>query len=222
MENSEERTAKSERRSRFPHPSPARSYRSVADGSLISRRQADPPPGGPHPSSCSPGFTLLELLAVFVIIVTLAGMILGVTKYAATNAATSRARAEIATMETALESFKNDNGAYPLSTVNRDSGYGSSPGPNEKSNSHILYGYLSGTIPPGSKQYFKFKLNQLREDPPNSGYYYIVDPFGNPYNYYCNPGALDQTNQPTFDLWSYGPNGLNDEGSGDDISNWRR
>jgi general secretion pathway protein G len=173
------------------------------------------------PDSClltpfPPGFTLLELLAVFVIIAVLAGAILGVTKYAATNAATSRARAEIAAMETALESFKNDNGIYPPSTPTRCSPIPPGNwGPTEINNSGSLYAALAGTTPPWTNQYFYFKPSQLK----NSGTFtYIVDPFGSPYNYY-QPGA---TNQVTFDLWSYGPNGVNDEGSGDDISNWRR
>lgn len=167
-------------------------------------------------SSSPHGFTLLELLAVFVIIVTLAGMILGVTKYAATNAATSRTRAEIAAMEGALESYKNDNGAYPLSTPTR----ASPPAGTEISNSGSLYAALAGTR---TNQYFYFKPSQLKTS--SAGITYIVDPFGNPYNYFCTvpPSSMlpnYQVNQATFDLWSYGPSGTN--GAPDMITNWKQ
>src|SRR5881396_186273 len=59
-------------------------------------------------------FTLIELLVVIAIIGILAGLILAAAKYAQTKAARSRAETEIATMETALEHYKNDNGIYPI------------------------------------------------------------------------------------------------------------
>ena len=162
-------------------------------------------------SSSPHGFTLLELLAVFVIIVTLAGMILGVTKYAATNAAVSRTKAEIAAMEAALESYKNDNGAYPTTPLV----WPPSPLSPTYANSPILFQKLAA----GSKQYFSFKANQIVTD--SGGITYIVDPFGHPYNYYCtSPAQPNQVNQATFDLWSNGPTGTN--GAPDSIVNWRR
>ena len=155
----------------------------------------------------SRGFTLLELLAVFVIIAVLAGAVLGITKYAATNAAVSRTKAEIATMEAALESYKNDNGTYPTTLTNRVFAYTNSP---------AVYKALVG----GPKQYFTFKPYQILPSTSNGNDTNIIDAFGKPYNYYCYPGAADQTNQVTFDLWSYGPDGQND--TADDIVNWRR
>lgn len=160
--------------------------------------------------------SLAELLTVIVIIVILAGTILGVSKYALTNAARSRAQTEIAAMEGALETYKNENGEYPPSTPTRDSGSPAPWGPTERDNSVSLFAALAGNP---AKQYFKFKPDQLRKDA--SGNYYILDPFGSPYNYYCNPNpSITRTNQVTFDLWSYGPDGLND--TADDIVNWRR
>lgn len=161
------------------------------------------------------GFTLIEILVVIVILAVLAGIVVGAAKYAQTKAARSRAQAEIATMESALEHYKNDNGIYPPSTGNRSSpsppGY---PGVIEISNSGSLYAAL--TTP---KVYMTFKPNQIAL---NGVITYVVDPFGHPYNYYCIPGALDMSNAVTFDLWSYGPNGINDEGTNDDISNWKQ
>ena len=152
------------------------------------------------------GFTLIELLVVIVIIMILVGIIIGAAKYARTKAARSRAQVEIAAMENALESYKSDNGVYPRSTTTRlDAVH----------NCTNLYAALVAG-PNNPKTYFTFKANQIRQVTSTSTN--IIDPFGFPYNYYCNPGALDQKNSVSFDLWSYGPDGVSD--TSDDIMNW--
>lgn len=157
-------------------------------------------------------------MVVLVIILTLAGLILGVAKYASTKAATSRAQAEIAAMEMALEHYKSDNGAYPPITGPRvTSGAQGYPGTAEYSNSAVLYTALAG----GPKIYFTFRADQVRSNTTLAANY-VVDPFGNPYNYYQTNNPTLVTNVATFDLWSYGPDGKNDEGTNDDITNWRR
>jgi general secretion pathway protein G len=160
-------------------------------------------------------FTIIEILVVMVIITILAGIIIGAAKYAQTKGARSRAQAEIATMETGLERYKNDNGVYPPSTGNRATGPGLPYGPIEISNSGSLYAALTN----GAGKYMTFKPNQIGL---RSGITCIIDPFGSPYNYYCISGALNQTNNATFDLWSFGPNNINDEGANDDITNWKQ
>jgi general secretion pathway protein G len=158
------------------------------------------------------GFTLIEILVVLVIIMILAGIIIAAAKYAQTKAARSRAQAEIATMETALESYKNDNGIYPATQPGRPTANPTAP---LYENSAVLYTAL--TTP---KVYMTFKPNQIVV---NGVVTYIVDPFGNPYRYYCpQPAQPDQTNSATFDLWSCGPDGKNDEGTNDDIANWKQ
>jgi general secretion pathway protein G len=166
-------------------------------------------------------FTLIELLTVLVIIMILVGIIVGASKYAQVKGGNTRAQAEIAAIETALESYKNDNGAYPPSTTT----------PDNTTNSILLYNALVA----GPKQYMTFKPTEMRDGQgtfsytipcvpnpipyPNLTNVMIVDPFGHPYNYYnpCNAGGL--TNQTTFDLWSYGPSGSN--GLADNITNWK-
>jgi prepilin-type N-terminal cleavage/methylation domain-containing protein len=165
-----------------------------------------------HP--CRAAFTLIEILVVIVIIAILAAITLGGAKYAMTKAATSRAQAEIAAMETALEHYKNDNGVYPPSTTTRASGPPGSPTIFEINNSGSLYTAL--TTP---KTYMTFKPNQLASSGVTT---YLIDPFGSPYNYYNPPAPTTSvwSNQTAFDLWSYGPDGKND--TPDDIVNWRR
>ena len=149
-------------------------------------------------------FTLVEILTVIVIIGLLAGLVVGTAKYAENKAANSRAQAEIAAMEAGLESYKADNGIYPITTSPRGS----------LNNSGSLVDFLVG----GPKKYFSFKLTQTQLV---SGVVCFIDPFGRPYNYYCTtPLAADQMNQATFDLWSLGPDGL--DNTADDITNWKQ
>ena len=153
-------------------------------------------------------FTLIEILVVMVIITMVAALVVGVSKYAMIKAGTSRAQAEIAAMENAIENFKNENGYYPLSTSTRS---------DFNNNSASLYSALVS-----NKVYFPFKPNQLHVISATT-ITNIMDPFGNPYNYYCTrPPDPSQENQATFDLWSYGVDGKDDNGTNDDIANWKR
>lgn len=45
----------------------------------------------------------------------------------------------------------------------------------------------------------------------------VRDAWGNPLSYAC-PGTH---NTATYDLWSFGPNGVDEGGGGDDIVNWK-
>jgi type II secretory pathway pseudopilin PulG len=168
------------------------------------------------------GFNLIELMTVLAIIMILAGLIVGGAKYAMTKAGRSRAEAEIAAMENALENYKNDYGVYPPSTTTRFQVAAGPAGLAEINNSVALYAALAG----GTKVYMTFKPNQIHLDAANKPY--IVDPFGSPYNYYCTqPVAANQQNQATFDLWSYGPDGMQGTSGTvnydiDNITNWKQ
>lgn len=182
------------------------------------------------------GFTLIELLTVVAIILVLAGLLLNVAGNANYKSSVARATAEIKAMETALESYKADNGTYPRSTTagtgtdalnaqtasNVNSTDGLAAG-------KILFQALSGTPASGStysKRYMEFKPGQLSDGSgttlsttttpgPNT---LVVDPFGMAYGYSTiNAYAVEQNTNvsssgynPTFDLWSnagYGSGG---------------
>lgn len=155
-------------------------------------------------------FTLVELLAAVLIILVLTGVIAGVSSYVITRANISRSRAEIAAISMALESFKQDTGAYPPAS-------GSRAGEEYKGllqlNQYMTFPHNSATQ---KKIYMTFTPRQVLQ--PNR---YLVDPWGNFYGYRC-PGKV---NPATFDLWSYGPDGTNGQdprhpaGRADDISN---
>jgi len=90
-------------------------------------------------------FTLIELLAVIMIIGILMSMILGIATWANRANMEAKARADIETMRTAIENFKMDMGDYPgLDTWTND---------------------LSSAVPPG----FEFM------DPWHRPYHYWIE-----------------------------------------------
>lgn len=147
-------------------------------------------------------FTLVELLTVIAIIAILAGLVLSTAGYIQKKAARSRAEAEIAAMEAALESYKADNGIYPEAVDSNNSA---------TTNNTVLLTALFK----GDKVYMEFKPNQL--DPANvSTATKIIDPWGFAYNYQ-SPGS---NNTASFDLWSTAGTTTGTNSTVDDIKNW--
>jgi general secretion pathway protein G len=101
-------------------------------------------------------FTLMELLATVAIIAILAGLTLGTLGYVNKKGAESRARAEVAALSAAIESFKLDRGTYPTNVA-------------------ALYTNL---CPPaaGAKVYFEPAPGMVSSNR-------FVDPWGTPYGY---------------------------------------
>ena len=167
-------------------------------------------------------FTLIELLVVMAVIAVLAGLILSVSGYAQKKAATSKAETEIAALSAAMESYKADNGLYPMASGTTDAVYASKAGStasadyNPKASvytdsSKYLYGQLSGDdlysatrqVTPGKKGYFEFKPNMLSPSGGTGSVTSLVDPFGNSYGYStANATNSANGNNPTYDLWS--------------------
>lgn len=150
-------------------------------------------------------FTLIELLVVMVIIAILVGLILSTARFVRQKAATARADAENHGLETACESYKTDNGAYPDSTAvaggaskatdTLDARKSGNPTAYEPA-SVDLYKLLSGdsantgTVATGSGG----AVTNYMADMPQKIYYhgpnqtsgpilYLQDPFGNSYGY---------------------------------------
>jgi len=59
------------------------------------------------------GFTLVELLVVLLILGLLAGLVLGIGRYAVASGKTSQASAELALLSAALEVYRQQHGDYP-------------------------------------------------------------------------------------------------------------
>ena len=141
-----------------------------------------------NPPSRTSAFTLVELLVVIAIIGVLASMVLAAAGFAQKKGARSRAEAEIAAIGAALESYKVDNGDYPINTnVNYN---------NPTSNSNMVAALMPTNG--GGKVYFEFKAKSLTNSSYPGSY---TDPFGYPYGYnYTNGSVNNGTNN--YDLWS--------------------
>ncbi len=169
----------------------------------------------PVPAS-SRAFTLVELLTVIAIIAILAGLVLSTAGYIQKKAARSRAEAEIAAMEAALESYKADNGSYPRGPASDALNPNTKTPASYKAASVELYRALSGDTNLNRqydngepKAYFEFKPQML--EPSGSSattVTAIIDPWGNSYGYstiyakQAETGTPTAGRNPTFDLWS--------------------
>ena len=180
-------------------------------------------------------FTLIELLTAMVIIVVLAGMIMGASSVANRISKKRNAQAQINAIEIILEQYKADWGFYPESNGVLELGSWEawyllhlrepkSPPSQEKFEQKIYIDLFDGS--------FKTKVDEdALSSPPTlvpatpayhnyfvgaKGPVYIVDPYLQPY-YYQNPGIM---NPEKFDLWSkgqdreHGDAGVDDDGDG--------
>ena len=139
----------------------------------------------------SPGFTLIEIMAV-VLIIGLLSTIVGAAIFRQVDRArVTAARAQLSSLEGVLELYRMDNGKFPtteqglLALVEAPT---SEPVPRN----YPAGGYLKdGRLP--------------------------LDPWGEPYHYEI-PGA---SNPHAYDLWSFGADGApGGEGVDADIGNW--
>jgi type II secretory pathway pseudopilin PulG len=174
-------------------------------------------------------FTLIELLMAMAIIIILASLMLFAASGVLQKAKRSRASSEIQAMSTALESYKTDNGAYPIAngllTNSVAAPYFSTTLDGTttayQTNSQTLYQTLSGqtnfndTPVAGAKSYMSFKVSQVGNynaaaGTTGTGSSYVRDPWG--YSYGYSTGTTNNAPTPSypyngtgfFDLWSTG------------------
>jgi general secretion pathway protein G len=140
------------------------------------------------------GFTLMELLVVIAIIAILAGMVVSGAQQARKRGAVTKAKAQIASMETAISMYEADMGSYP-GTDNK-----------------TLIATL--TVDPGDPDWSGPYIQIKRDELDGNGEY--LDAWGNTF-VYVNPG---KNNASFYDLYSKGPNGTGDGNDKDDIRNW--
>ena len=181
-----------------------------------------------NPRIHRPAFTLIELMAVIVIIVILAGMVVGGLGYVNEKQARSKAQVQIALISKALEEYKLDMGAYPA-TGNTANGLTQSarslytnlffegwdyvkkgsPATWTKKVGAVDVPkatriYLSDLDPISSKQGW-IDTQPIGDPRPNL---VIKDPWGNEYRYRTarddGGSANSHTQNPDFDLWSVG------------------
>lgn len=189
------------------------------------------------------GFTLIELMVVMIIIALLVTITVAVLGFAQKKGRISKAEVMIKALSLSLEKYKNDQGEYP--EPQNEAQMGDFGGENiEMGAAAMLYQAVSGD---GTDAIFGgSKPSQGEPGTANEAYmeqarvgnnsfvrkvgesYVLIDPFGNPWQYRRydeDRGSSNEpwTNNPTFDMWSYGL----DETFGDEadqnvkwVTNW--
>ena len=178
-------------------------------------------------------FTLIELLVVITIIVFLIAVLSRVFMKAKNTASVTAALSDIQNLTTVLEVYRADEGFYP--------GFDDPPGTDSAPK---MYEALFGKRPVDgggggiNSPYHEFHDNRIaveggptgfrtasreeRDDPAVKKY--ILDPWLQPYHYVENdekPEKTEDMHRPhKFDIWSNGPNRLNDNGEEDDAAPW--
>ena len=143
------------------------------------------------------GFSLVELLVVIAILGILISLVTAGAQAARRRGALTKAKTTIASLETAIAMYQGDMGTYPASG-NAELASALQDDPNDVD---------------WAGPYAEFKQDEVKDGE-------LIDPWGNPYVYVSVNGGAPQHREKSFDLYSYGPNGTDDSGAGDDVVNW--
>jgi prepilin-type N-terminal cleavage/methylation domain-containing protein len=157
------------------------------------------------------GFTLVEIITVFTIIGILLGLILTASFNAINQSKIEKAKADIKSLKAALEMFEADAGFYPpRPSAWRRNKFKSwlEDGWYEDPNDGWNWKPVPGTVAP----YMNFITADLIKDPDSTDVNHFADPWGNWYEYTCD------SPYDSYNLWSHGPDGVNNSGNGDTIS----
>ena len=157
----------------------------------------------------SSGFTLIELLTVITILAILMGMAMAIISYAQGKAAEDKTKGAMSAIKAGLERYYDRNGEYPEPMENNGMGTSGAialyqallddgddeifGGPNNPSDGRLGEEMLVDLLGKGL----------VGDD--GDGVYYLKDGYDRPFMYQSyDPENPDATNQPTYDLWSYG------------------
>jgi prepilin-type N-terminal cleavage/methylation domain-containing protein len=177
-------------------------------------------------------FTLIELMAVITIIVILAGLVVGGLGFVTERQAKEKAKVQIALISKALEEYKLDTGSYPATgnsgansaalyqalfyegydyeVKQRPEKWVKTVGSNTEFPKATKI-YLPDLDPTTSKQGWVTPVIPPAKPSATST---ILDPWGKEYSYrsaLSTSGAANTgTQNPDFDLWSFGKDGVSD------------
>ena len=165
----------------------------------------------------SAAFTLMELLIVIAVIAILSGMLLPAAMQAWSRAYVEKAKAQLASLEVALEMYKTDIGYYPLD----DTALGTAP----TTCKSMVKALISDAGGNWHGPYMSFKQDDL--DSTTIGDANFHDPWGNDwcYNNVGNNTGGSEANTHNkvgkFDFSSLGADGATGgTGNDADITNW--
>jgi len=187
-------------------------------------------------------FTLVELLVVIAVIVILMGMLFPAISIVKGHAKKAKVRALISQVAGGLEAFRNVNSIYPESTSKKTPVNTSDP---------FLDAFATGsgssmTVIPASAvtlanwdkvntELVEHLESVTREPFPSQSMVgtNLVDGWGKPLRYrparfypFIGTSPLIDSDKPPrpdgYQLWSVGPNGNDEFGAGDDLTEWAR
>ena len=145
-------------------------------------------------------FTLVEIMVVVAIIAILVGMVLGTAGYATRKSDHSKAVADMEKIKNGLEEYRLQYGRYPDNTDL------------DKSNALSIHLWKN---PQKNDNLKPFLVMKGWNNP--DWEYGVMDPWGNPYHYLDGPNANNNKSKFGYDLWSDGPDKLDEA---DNINNW--
>lgn len=145
-------------------------------------------------------FTLVELIAVVVIISMLAALVMGSAQIARKKALVSKSQAMVSSLELAIAMYHADMGEYPEDN-------GATMASPANGNGQL---YLE-LITDAHSRYYDWQGPYMEFDSADISSGTIMDPWRNQYQYVENPASIGNTN--SFNLWSYGPEGTDAEQS---------
>ena len=160
-----------------------------------------------HQNASKAGFTLIEIVLATAIIAILAGLSFSGIRYYDEKMKYSRTEVLIASIESALEEYKADNGSYPSGNIGNLF--------------NALYGDGTNVYLATLNPELKGKQRNVSESAP----YNIVDAWGKALRYRHDSNNMANPKQD-YDIISLGPNGVGDYAStaewakADDIKNW--
>ena len=144
------------------------------------------------PACGTAGFTLIEIMAVVIIIGLLTGIVGAAIFSQVDKGRVTAAQAQLKSLSGVLELYRMDNGRFPTTEQGLESLVHAPSGGSPEPRNYPPGGYLRGGRVP-------------------------LDPWGEPY-FYERPG---QRNPHSFDLWSLGADArTGGEGVDADIGNW--
>lgn len=173
-------------------------------------------------------YTLVEILLVASIIAVIMGLIMGATIKARHKAKLTQTQVLLDQIGAAMRMYVDDFGSYPPDgAINRY------PGSIAGSSAECLYYYLGASFRRGvnasvfAGPYMNFEGSEVKvsrvtacdfdgDGAMDDDLKEILDPWGKALRYRQPPSK----NLNTYDLYSYGPNGVDNAGLGDDINNW--
>ena len=157
----------------------------------------------------SSGFTLIELLTVITILAILMGMAMAIISFAQGKAAEDKTKGAMSAIKAGLERYYDRNGEYPEPMENNGMGTSGAialyQALLDDGDDEIFGGPNNPSDGRAGEEMLVDLLGKGLVGDDGDGVYFLKDGYDRAFMYQVyDPENPDATNQPTYDLWSYG------------------